>query len=96
VAILLHMEMAETSIGDYDALTRKVGGHGDPPEGLIVHTATPMEGGGVRVMDVWESQEQLERFEAERIMPAAREVWGEPSGGPPRREITEIHDLWKP
>ena len=53
-----------------------------------------MEGGGVRIMDVWESQEDLERFEEEQIMPVARDVWGEPSGAPRRRDIVEIHDLW--
>lgn len=95
MAVLLHMEMAETTIEDYDALNEKMG-NTDTPEGLIVHTVTPMDGGGIRVMDVWESQEQLERFEEERIMPAAREIWGEPSGPPRLREITEVHDLWRP
>jgi hypothetical protein len=95
MAILLHMEMTETSLEDYDALNEKMG-KTDPPDGLIVHTVTPIDSGGIRVMDVWESQEQLERFEEERIMPAAREIWGEPSGPPARRDIVEVHDLWRP
>ena len=94
MGILLHMEMAETSLADYDALTEKMDRGGEPPRGLIAHTATPMEGGGVRIMDAWKSQEDLERFEEEQIMPVGRDVWGEPSGAPRRRDIVEIHDLW--
>ena len=87
---LLHMEMAETSLADYEKMDRR----GEPPRGVIARTATPMEGDGVRIMDVWESQEDLERFEEEQIMPVARDVWGEPSGAPRRRDIVEIHELW--
>jgi hypothetical protein len=69
VAILLHMEIAETSLAHYDALTEKMDRGGEPPRGVIARTATPMEGNGVRILDVWESQEDLERFEEEQSYP---------------------------
>jgi hypothetical protein len=39
------------------------------PEGLLVHTGGPMDGGW-RVFDVWEAREPYERFVAEHVRPA--------------------------
>ena len=36
------------------------------PDGGILHVAAPMEGGW-RVLDVWESQEQFDRFFEEKL-----------------------------
>jgi len=93
MAIVLHQELAESSIENYDAVAERIRIDSDPPEGLIVHSASPMEGGGVRIVDIWESQEDLERFEEERLMPAVREVLGDPGGPAQRRDITQIHHL---
>lgn len=42
---------------------------GKPPAGQVLHVEGPMEGGGTRVMDVWESQEAFEGFIHERLAP---------------------------
>ena len=89
--IVLHLEMPEVSIDNYDAVSDRVGLDDDPPQGLILHSSAEMEGGGVRIVDVWESKEDLDRFEQERVMPAIRE--GELGGPPGRREIIETHHL---
>jgi hypothetical protein len=57
------------------------------PAGLIVHTATEMPDGRVRIVDVWESQERVDEFERTRLAPAFAAVGAE--GGPPQREVTE-------
>jgi hypothetical protein len=57
------------------------------PEGLIVHTASEIADGTVRIVDVWESEEHVEEFERTRLAPAFQAV-GAP-GGPPQRDITE-------
>ena len=44
-------------------------GPGEPPTGLIVHTAGATSSGW-RVFDVWETTEDFERFNNELIMPA--------------------------
>jgi len=55
----------------------------DPlPEGLIAHVAGPTDE-GVRIIDVWESEEAWERFQAERLAPAIAAL-----GGPARPEPT--------
>lgn len=53
-----------------------------PPEGLIVHAAGPTDE-GVRIIDVWESEEAWERFRAERLQQAIAAL-----GGPSRPEPT--------
>ncbi len=41
----------------------------DPPEGLIVHLAVERPEGGLRYFDVWESEEDWDRFAEERLHP---------------------------
>ena len=43
------------------------------PTGLIVHTATKVDG-GIRIIDVWESQEAFTNFERTRLQPATTAV----------------------
>ena len=45
----------------YDKIQEKMDAHANPPAGLIIHTAGPTETGW-RVVDVWESEEALQRF----------------------------------
>ncbi|HEX6123038.1 MAG TPA: hypothetical protein VFY89_07755 [Ktedonobacterales bacterium] len=42
-----------------------------PPAGQILHLEGPMEG-GLRVVDVWESQAAFDRFIQERLVPAVQ------------------------
>jgi hypothetical protein len=57
------------------------------PEGLIVHTASEIVDGTVRIVDVWESEAHVDEFERTRLLPAFQAV-GAP-GDPPQRDITE-------
>ena len=58
-----------------------------PPSGLLVHVAGPTDE-GVRIIDVWESEADWERFRAERLDPAIAAL-----GGPARPEPTfrDVH-----
>jgi hypothetical protein len=42
---------------------------GKPPKGQIFHAEGPMEGGGTRVIDVWESPEALDAFLRDQLGP---------------------------
>lgn len=53
-----------------------------PPAGLLVHVAGPTDD-GVRIIDVWESEEAWERFRLDRLAPAIAAL-----GGPSRPEQT--------
>jgi hypothetical protein len=52
------------------------------PEGLILHVAGPTDE-GFRIIDVWETKEAWQRFQAERVAPAVAAL-----GGPARPEAT--------
>lgn len=91
-----HAEMPQTSVETYDKVNERINFDGDPPQGLIFHTASPREDGGFRIVEVWDSREDFDRFEQDRLMPAVREVFGEDPGEPPVREVTEIHHYLPP
>ena len=79
----------------YDTVNEKANVESDPPAGLIVHTAGPMDG-GFRIFDVWETQEDHERFETARLGPAIAEMSKEFEGAPtdpPNRSLYELHSF---
>lgn len=59
----------------YDAVNAKVGVDENPPEGLLMHSAGEVDG-RFQIVDVWESAEHAERFDAERLGAGIREVIG--------------------
>jgi hypothetical protein len=70
--------MAVWFILDVPAMTREQAGAvlkdlgltDRPPPGQIFHIEGPGEGGGARVVDVWESEEAFNKFLQERLGPA--------------------------
>ena len=80
---------------NYDAINEHMGVRDNPPEGLIVHTAGVLDGGGFRVFDVWETPAHFERFMADRLGPAIAAVV--PGDAPaPRTEMYELHSIIQP
>ncbi|HEX2784570.1 MAG TPA: hypothetical protein VHN36_13375 [Ilumatobacteraceae bacterium] len=72
----------------------------DPPKGLIVHLAIERPEGGLRYLDMWESEEDCNRFAEERLHPVVHELLSEIFGDnlpdePPRTPISVIHH-WHP
>ena len=53
----------------YDAVARELDMAADRPEGLILHAASENSDGTVQIVDVYESQEQLQAFGRERLFP---------------------------
>ncbi len=82
---------------DLEALSVAAGAAENPPEGLIVHTATETAG-GVRVVDIWESQAQFEKFRDDRLMAGLQKVAAERGlemSGPPEPTFEEAFDVVK-
>lgn len=80
-----------TTTEQYDETVRRLQQSGDfPPDGLDYHVAF-MSGGDLRVSEVWDSREQLEKF-GERLMPLLAEVGISLEGEP---EILEVHNVIK-
>ena len=85
-----------------DAATynRIVDGLGDDlPAGLIIHVAIERPEGGLRYIDVWESEQDWDRFAEERLHPVVhpllRETLGDrvPPQEPPRNPLPVVH-VW--
>lgn len=56
----------------YEQVSAKVLPDGQLPGGQQVHIAGPVENGW-RVISVWDSEEQFQRFREERLLPALQE-----------------------
>jgi hypothetical protein len=55
--------------GQYESIHTHLKVQVDPPEGLILHAAGPVDGGWA-MFDVWESHEAFEHFTETRALPA--------------------------
>ena len=74
MAVLLEMIMPEgVDVGFLDEVSREMNVESDPPPGLLVHVHF-MENGRARVVDVWDSAEDLDAFRLSRLMPAIQKV----------------------
>jgi hypothetical protein len=88
----------DTSTTNYDAVAAEVGK--DEPDGLLIHTAGFDHDAGVfRILDVWETREQADRFMTERLNPIVERMMeaaqsaGDTSFTPPNREgWYELHN----
>lgn len=74
-------------------------GLGDaPPEGLILHVALERPEGGLRYIDVWESEADWDRFAEQRLHPVVHPILTERLGTqppePPRTPVSVV-DVWQ-
>src|SRR3954464_9845429 len=82
----------EVTYDIYQQVTAKMDVENDPPDGLILHSASEVDG-KLKIVDIWESNEQAERFGQERLGPAIAEVAGEQMAGPPDPAQLEIYEI---
>ena len=70
----------------------------EPPPGLISHLAFELPEGGLRYLDVWDSEDDWNRFAEERLHPVVHGLLAEVFGDqlPPEPERCEVVpvDLW--
>ena len=82
-----------------DLYQQIVQGLGDaPPEGLILHIAIERPEGGLRYIDVWESEEHCDRFGEERLHPVVHSLLTKVLGAAPpepARTPASIVDIWQ-
>lgn len=64
MAVVVMQEIKGMTQQQYDQATAMMGGK--LPPGALVHTASVMEG-GMRIVDVWESQAAFEKFAQETL-----------------------------
>jgi hypothetical protein len=93
------IQHGDTSTTNYDKVVAALDMR-EAPDGLLIHTAGFDHDAGVfRILDVWETREQGQKFIDERLNPitepmaAAAQQSGDTSFAPPSRETWyELHD----
>ena len=90
MAVAIEMNFRGATLEQYDQVIEMMGltprGPG-APRGLFHWVAQTDD--GIRVVDVWETKEDYERFAQEQIGPYTQEA-GVP--GPPEIKYTEVHN----
>jgi hypothetical protein len=92
MSVAVQMDFDGATLDQYDAVIQKMGLTGDEgaPGGLYHWVAATDR--GIRVVDVWESREQFERFAEEQIGPYTQEV-GIPA--PPEIKFYDVHNTMR-
>ncbi len=91
----LRIKFAGGTQQQYDATHGHMGIEDDPPEGMIFHSAGPIDGGW-GVIDFWESREAFERFIEGRFQPALQELGDRTLPGPPDIKEFPVHNFTGP
>jgi hypothetical protein len=92
MAVVMRMEWPEVTREQYDATLEAVGWEETLPEGAIFHVAF-FDEGGFKVVDVWESEEQFQRFVEDRLNPGIQQVGIE---GEPKVTFAPAHRVFDP
>ncbi|MGX7678473.1 hypothetical protein ACSMXN_06220 [Jatrophihabitans sp. DSM 45814] len=74
----------------YDQIREIVAWDVDVPAGMTFHVAS-FEGDILRMLDIWDSEEQFMNFVQTRIMPAVAQVG---LAGQPDLIVTQMHDVF--
>ena len=73
MVVLMTQDFAEGNREIAEAVSNDMGVRENPPTGLIAHVLTDIPG-GIRAVDIWESEADFQTFAKERLMPIARKV----------------------
>ena len=73
--VAVEMNFSGMTLDQYDQVLQKMGltPGGSTPPGAISHWVAETDD-GIRVVDVWETREQFDRFAQERIGPYSKEA----------------------
>jgi hypothetical protein len=79
----------------YDQVNDRVNPPGNPPQGLIFHSAGDPPDGGWRIVDVWDSRATFDAFFESKVRPALVDLVGEEAvaqGEPPSVVSWPVHN----
>jgi hypothetical protein len=88
MAIAILMEFPTVTQEQYDEVVRDMDLGGKAYKGGIFHVAGPKEGGGWRIVDVWESQAAFDAFAQALLMPITQKY----NVPPPQITIWPVHN----
>jgi hypothetical protein len=88
--VFMELELPVTA-DQYDAVHAALDPVGNPPDGLIAHSAR-FDGDTLKVLDIWESPEAFEAFAESRLGPTIGQTLGDDAPAPPEPRFTELHN----
>ena len=94
MAVAVEMNFRGATLDQYDQVLEKMGltPRGSGPPGAVSHWAAKTDD-GIRVVDVWETKEQFERFAQEQIGPYTREAGFTEE---PEMRFYDVHNYFTP
>jgi hypothetical protein len=92
MAVGIRLKFAGGTQENYDAAHGVMEIDSNPPEGMIVHSAGPVDGGW-SVIDFWESREAFDNFVGERLMPRLHGLGDRGFPNPPDVREFPVHNL---
>jgi hypothetical protein len=90
--VVMSMRWAEVTPEQYEEARELINWEGDVPDGAVLHVAG-FAGDGLRVTDVWESEEHFNRFVEERLMPGVQQIGIQ---GQPEVEFYPVQNIFNP
>jgi hypothetical protein len=91
MAVVVVNEVEGGSKDFYEQVSGKVMSGGRLPDGCQLHIAGPIEGGW-RIITVWDSEDDFQRFRNEKLIPALSEVGGDERIAP-KIDTNPVHRL---
>ena len=98
MAVVFTQDLPAATREMIEAVTTEMDIATSPPTGMLIHTASELPSGGIRIVDVWESKQAREAFGRDRLGPAmetvAKRLGFDPSSMPePTQEFLETFDV---
>jgi hypothetical protein len=88
MAVAIEMVFRGGTLAQYDEVMRMMDLGDTPPAGALFHWVAATDD-GIKVVDVWETLDQFNRFAGEHIMPNAAKAGFD---GPPETTTHEVHN----
>ncbi|MBI2815401.1 MAG: hypothetical protein HYX72_00530 [Acidobacteria bacterium] len=92
MATTMYMEWPGVTQDQYNRVLSYLEMDANPPKGGIFHVAG-FSGGSLRVLDIWESQQDFERFQKDRLAAAVQKAGVTTQ---PKVEFFPTHNIYTP
>ena len=89
---VMSMHWPEVTREQYEAARKEVNWEGNHPEGAKFHVAW-FSDDGFRVLDLWNTPQDFERFVNDRLMPGVQKIGIQ---GQPKVQLSESHAIFVP
>ena len=92
MAVGIRQKFTGGTQANYDAAHKVMEVDTNPPAGMLVHSAGPVEGGW-GIIDFWESREAFDTFVTDRLTPRLQGLGDQGFPTPPDVNEFEVHNL---